>query len=102
MTPKRLKKNVQVIPDTDRFLVQLASGLYFLKTAGDGKPLGVRHLSVAAHLSYEQADGLCQQFRSMGYNGPVVVDIFGRMVDFDALAAERRAQDERIARFWGE
>jgi hypothetical protein len=53
-------------------------------------------------MSYREADALCQHFRSMSYNGPVVVDIFGRMVDFEALAGERRAQDERIARFWGE
>jgi len=99
---KAKHRPVRVIEDTGRYLLQLSPGLYYLRTAGDGKPLGVRAPSVAAHMSYADADTLCQRFRSMGYQGPVVTDIFGRIVDGDALAAERKAKAERAAKFWGE
>jgi hypothetical protein len=98
----RRNRPVRVIEDTNRYLLQLSPGLYYLRAAGDLKPLGVRAPSVAAHLSYEEADRLCQHFRSMGYQGPVVVDIYGRVIDGDALEAERRTLAERSAKFWGE
>lgn len=95
------RRPVRVIEDINMYLLQLSPGLYYLKTAGDGKPLGVRAPSIAHHMSYAEADAVCQRFRSMGYAGPVVVDIYGRLVDGDALEQERRIQDERSARFWG-
>jgi hypothetical protein len=85
---------VRAIEDSNRYLLQLAPGLYYVKTAGDGKPLGVRAPSVAQHMSYRDADALCQRFRGIGYEGPIVVDIYGSVVDADALEAERRAQAE--------
>jgi len=54
------------------------------------------------HMSYVEADRLCQHFRSMGYNGPIVTDIYGRVIDGDALEAERRMQAERSQGIWGE
>ena len=99
---KTNQRLVRVIEDTNRYLLQLSPGLFYFRTAGDGKPLGVAAPSVATHMSYKDADALCVRFRSMGYNGPVVTDIYGRLIDNDALESERRIQAEKSAKFWGE
>jgi hypothetical protein len=96
------RRPVRVIEDANRYLLQLSPGLFYFRTAGDGKPLGVVAPSVATHMSYKDADTLCVKFRAMGYNGPIVTDIYGRLIDDDALEAERRIQAEKSAKFWGQ
>jgi hypothetical protein len=105
MAVSKIKRPGRVIEDSGlggRYLLQLSSGYFYVRTANDGRPLAVRYPSTATHMAYSEADSLCQRFRSAGYAAAVVVDLFGRPVDFAALEEERRQQDERIARFWGE
>jgi len=96
------RRPVRVIEDANMYLLQLAPGLFYFRTAGDGKPMDVAAPSVATHMSYKDADSLCVKFRAMGYNGPVVADIYGRLIDNEALGAERRIQAEKSAKFRGE
>jgi hypothetical protein len=96
------RRPARVIEDTSIYLLQLSPGLFYFRTSGDGRPLGVAAPSVAEHMSYKDADRLCQQFRSLGYNGPVVTDIYGQLIDNDALESERRIQAEKSAKFWGD
>ena len=93
---------VRVIERGSRYLLQVADGMFYFRMSGEGRPLGVRAPSMAAHMSYAEADALCQKLRSEGYTGPVVTDIYGRVADVDTLAAERIAQAERVRRFWGD
>jgi hypothetical protein len=96
------RRSPRVIEDSNRYLVRLDSTLFYLRTAGDGKPLGVSVPSAAWHGSYAEADAICQRFRALGYSGPAVTDIYGRLIDSDALESERRVQAEKSAKFWGE
>jgi hypothetical protein len=94
---------VRVIEDSAKYLVRLDSTpLFYSRTSGDGMPLGVRAPSAALHGSYVDADRICQEFRAKGFTGPVVTDIFGSIIDHQALEEERRAQRESENRFWGE
>ena len=96
------RRPARIIEDSNRYLVRLDSTLFYLRTAGDGKPLGVSVPSAAWHGSYAEADVICQRFRALGYSGPAVTDIYGRLIDNNALESERRIQAEKSAKFWGE
>jgi hypothetical protein len=95
-------RSPRVIEGSNRYLVRLDSSLFYLRTAGDGKPLGVSVPSAAWHGSYAEADAVCQKFRALSYSGPAVTDIFGRMIDNQALADERARLEEKSRKFWGE
>jgi|GEM_PF-4051096 len=101
MPVKAKQRPVRVIEDSNCYLVRMDSRLFYLRTAGDGKPLCIGAPSAAAHLSYKEADQICTHFRSMGYEGPVVCDIYGQIVDNAALESERAEQAERSRKFWG-
>jgi len=96
------RRPVRVIEGFKAYLVRLDSSLFYLRTSGDGKPLGVNVPSAAWHGSYADADEICQRFRAMGYTGPAVCDIYGRLVDNESLEAERQIQANKANKFWGE
>ena len=93
---------VRIIIDHARYLVRLDDSLFYLRTSGDGRPLGVSVPSAAWHGSYMDADAICQQFRKLGYTGPCVTDVFGRMIDNQALENERARLAKKSRKFWGE
>jgi hypothetical protein len=94
------KRIGRVITGDAAYLLRISQDLFFVKLDGKGDPLGVAIPSVAAHLSYEEADGLCQQVKRKGYNGAVVCDIWGRMMDIKALEVARLPQEQRMNDFW--
>jgi hypothetical protein len=101
MSTTRRRKGRE-IQGTAAFLLAVCKGNFFVKLNDRGEPLSVPIPSVAAHLSYEEADALCQQIKARGYNGAVVCDVYGRMVDAAMLAQIAGEDAERARKFWGE
>jgi len=64
------KRAGRIIDGDAAFLLRINRDLFFVKFDGKGDPLGVAIPSVAAHFSYKEADALCQQIKTKGYNGP--------------------------------
>ncbi len=95
------KRTGRTISGRAVFLLRINKEHFFVRLDNDGLPLGVAIPSVAAHMSYEEADVVCQQIKARGYMGAVVCDVMGRMVDVKALAAIANEDVERAQRFWG-
>lgn len=91
----------RVISSDEMYLLRIDPDHLYSRDNDDGRPLGTRYPSVAAHMSYAEADALCQRLRAQGYRSAFVSDIRGDAVSIAALEAARVQQEERAARFWG-
>lgn len=96
------RRPVRVIEDNVRYIVRVEPGpTFFLKFDGEDKPRVVQVPSLAWHGSYAHGDEICTRLREKGYTA-TVSDIFGRIMNYRALEAEREIQRAKEAAFWGE
>jgi dienelactone hydrolase len=97
------RRPVRVIADSARYIVRVgpSNPTFFLRFDGEDKPRVVQVPSLAWHGSYQDADEICSRLREKGYTA-AASDIFGRVMDYPALEAEREIQRAREAQFWGE
>lgn len=72
------------IPSRRQFLVRLDLEHFYIRT--DGREIACTDVpSVAAHLSYTEADRLCQKLLRRGFPGAYVTDEIGRPVTLATL-----------------
>jgi hypothetical protein len=104
-TKKPIRRPVRVIEDTARYLVRVGEvAMFFIRFDGsDGHPRVTSAPSAAWHGSYAEADEICVKIREKDSRFiTAVTDIYGRVIDYRALEAERETRRAREASFWGE
>jgi len=98
------RRPVRVIADSALYVVRLGQDpMFFTRFGGDGRPHAAQAPSFAWHGSYAEADAICVKIREVDSRYVAAVcDVYGRVIDYRALEAEREKQRAREAQFWGQ